>query len=202
MKEIILSRGMFAKVSDEDFEWLSRYRWFAHKDKNNWYAHTTLLREDGTRFITSMHRIVLGITGDRKMRGDHINHNGLDNTRENLRIVTSADNSRNRRKSKRSNSTSQYKGVHARLDSVTKKYRAAIRTRAGGLINLGSFPYTPEGEIEAAKAYDKAAVRIFAEYACLNFPDDYKKEGDKPFKVLPRFCNPCNALKTATLLYN
>ena len=92
---------------------------------------------------------------------DHINHNGLDNRRANLRPATRAQN--NRYSKKRKNTRSKYKGVS--YYSREKQFVAKITTD-GKTVKLGYF----EDEVEAAKAYDKAARKYHKEFAYLNFP--------------------------------
>jgi hypothetical protein len=93
---------------------------------------------------------------------DHIDHNGLNNRRSNLRLCTAQQNARNHRPQLRG--SSKYKGVSWRQDG--KVFRALI-WHNGKSINLGRF----KNEIDAAKAYDKAAKKYFGEFAYLNFPD-------------------------------
>lgn len=90
---------------------------------------------------------------------DHRDGNGLNNLPSNLRIATSTENSRNRRKN--SNNQSGYKGVCW----CARKWRAAIRVN-GKLKHLGYF----ENVTDAALAYDVAAIHYFGEFAHLNFP--------------------------------
>jgi len=92
---------------------------------------------------------------------DHINHNGLDNRKANLRPATRTQNIWHRKKFKRP-SRSQYKGID--WSKTQKKWRARIRVN-GKRIYLGSF----DNELEAAKAYDEAAKRYHGEFASLNF---------------------------------
>jgi hypothetical protein len=107
-----------------------------------------------------MHRCIIKVPPG--MVIDHINHNGLDNRKANLRIATHAQNSRNTKK-QRPKTASQYKGVP--WNSTLKKWRAQI-TLNGKRISLGCF----EDEIQAAKAYDNAARKYHGAFAALNFP--------------------------------
>lgn len=93
---------------------------------------------------------------------DHIDHNGLNNMKSNIRLVSNTQNQYNRKQNR--NGTSKYKGVC--LASRNKKYLAQIRFE-GKTYYIGSF----ENEIEAAKAYDKKAKELFKEFAYLNFKE-------------------------------
>ena len=93
---------------------------------------------------------------------DHINHNGIDNRKANLRVATRAQN--NRHTKKRIKSRSKYKGIY--FDRRDRVWYARITTN-GKTKHLGSF----KDEIEAAKAYDEAARKYHGEFAGLNFPD-------------------------------
>jgi hypothetical protein len=143
------SSTMFC-VDDEDYEAVSVYRWYARPGP---YAHCFEL-------MTSMHRLVadrMGMASD--IRIDHVNENGTDNRRCNLRPATRSQNAANR--GKPSNNTSGYKGVVR----DKKRWRAEIR-RTDKAYHIGCFD-TPE---EAAMAYDIKARELFGEYAKLNFP--------------------------------
>lgn len=107
-----------------------------------------------------MHHLVIDIPPG--LFPDHINHNGLDNRKANVRPVTRAQNVWNRRKFKRP-TRSKYKGVDWAIDM--KRWRARIRVN-GRRIYLGSF----SDELEAAKAYDRAARKYHGQFAALNFP--------------------------------
>jgi hypothetical protein len=106
-----------------------------------------------------MHRVVMRVNEDAMY--DHINHDKLDNRKENLRLATSTQNNRNRRK-RSDTTTSQYKGVswHGR----SGKWQVHIRVNGKG-INLGYFIL----ELDAAYVYDKAARYYFGEFAYTNF---------------------------------
>ena len=107
-----------------------------------------------------MHREILGIT-DPKINVDHLDGDGLNNQRSNLRVCTDSQNGANRGKQK--NNKSGYKGVH--WNKKTKKWAAQIQYHKK-VLNLGYY----SDIIEAAKAYDKKALELFGEFARLNFP--------------------------------
>lgn len=154
MKEIPLTQGQFAIVDDDDFDWLSQWKWCALKRKSgDFYA----VRRKPYGGLLYMHKVILNITtGDT----DHINLNKLDNRRSNLRPATRSQNMRNLNKIKRNGtSTSQYKGVYWRRNRWEVSIRLPKRTY------LGSF----DSEIDAAHAYDAAARDCFGEFARTNF---------------------------------
>jgi hypothetical protein len=96
MMKIYLTRNLFALVDNEDFDYLNKFKWHAHKNGNTSYARTPILdhTKKGGQAILNMHRIIMNCPDN--MQIDHINHNGLDNRKENLRIVTKRENHWNR----------------------------------------------------------------------------------------------------------
>ncbi len=157
MKEIKLTQGQVALVSDEDYESLNRFKWCAEKRSNTFYAR----RDDwsnGTRRRTYMHREVLGIT-DPMVLCDHKNGDGLHNYRNNLRIATASQNASN--KLIDGNGTSKYKGVY--WASWANKWRSEIGSN-GSRKKIGYF----NSEIEAAKAYNEWAIKLHGDFANLN----------------------------------
>src|SRR4030042_4552219 len=113
VKEIQLTQGKVALVDDEDYNWLIKYKWCANKVETRWYAIAHIPHKGTIR----MHQFLLN--PEKGMKCDNINGNGLDNRRCNLRIVTNAQNSMNKRKKR---GMSKYKGVHWRND--VKEWRA------------------------------------------------------------------------------
>lgn len=154
-KKIELSKGKYAIVDDEDYDMLSAYSWYTHSDsRNKEYAATRILGD-----LTYMHRLILDAKDDKKI--DHINGDGLDNRKKNLRSTSSLENSRNKSKSK--GTSSRYKGV----TKVKNGWKAHISINNKD-IHIGYF----KTEEDAARAYDERAIEEFGEHAKLNFSDE------------------------------
>jgi hypothetical protein len=158
MKFIPLTQGKVAIVDDEDFEKLNRYKWNAGLIGNIWYAKR-MVTSNGRRKDMTMHRQLMKKPSGKFI--DHINHDGLDNRRENLRICTRSQNNKNHRKLK--NNTSGMNNVHWYKKS--KKWMAYIK-KDGKKTHLGLFI----DKEEAGRAVDKKAKELFGEFAVLNFP--------------------------------
>lgn len=151
-KEIKLSMGMVALVDNEDFDYLNKFRWCAHKRGRAFYAESTI---NGVRVI--MHNVIMN--PPKGMLIDHIFHNGLDNRKSQLRLATKSQNNANR--TSRKNSSSKYLGVAFEKDR--NKWTARIRKNGQGY-RLGSFLK----ETDAALAYNKKAFELHGEFANLN----------------------------------
>lgn len=160
MKKIKLTQGKYAEVDDEDFEWLSQWKWYARNNKNTWYAVRNICK-NGKRKILYMHRVIMNCPKNKQI--DHINHNGLDNRKINLRICTQSKNVMNSRKQK--NTSSRYKGVNYHF--ILNKWRSTIQINRK-YKHLGYY----KDEIISAKIYDYKAKELFGEYSYLNFPNE------------------------------
>ena len=161
-RRIPLTQGKFAIVDPEDYDRLARHKWFAMRSRRGFYAIRMAEAKgpNGTRKKIRMHRQILHVPPGKFI--DHINHNGLDNRKANLRIVTNLQNSWNKRKQK-GNYSSRYKG--ASWSKRAGKWHTEIYCR-GTKIFIGYF----DDEKKAARAYDAKATELYGEYAALNFP--------------------------------
>lgn len=159
MKTIKLTKGLYAKVDDEDFERLNKYKWCAARNssKSNIYYAITAVKKDGKYKNVKMHRLLLNPPeGD---VCDHINGDGLDNRKINLRSASNQQNAANR-KQLGNNNTSGFKGVFWEKG----RYWAARIQVKGKNIRLGFFK-TKE---EAAMAYNEGAKKYYGNFARLN----------------------------------
>jgi hypothetical protein len=156
---IPLTKGKNAKVDAADYEWLNQWNWCAmHLKKRDVYiAVRNAGKEEGYGTI-QMHCQILHSEHD----VDHKNYDTLDNRRSNLRAATRSQNTQYRRL--QSNNAVGLKGVIRQ-----SFYQANIKVNRKSMW-LGRFPDTEEGKIDAARAYDRAALKYFGEFAVLNFP--------------------------------
>jgi hypothetical protein len=150
MKEIPLTRGMKALVDDEDFEELNRFNWQATPGNNGklWYARTTLRLPDGNTFVCQMQHAVLKVRPSRSIVPDHIDGDGLNNQKYNLRLLTRRQNTQDKHRTY----TSKYPGVS--WHKLTGKWIAHIMI-SRKIKHLGSF----DSEEEAFERY-KWAVSL------------------------------------------
>ena len=155
-RRIPLTQGRFALVDAADFEMLSRFIWCV----SSGYPATNVGAGSSKRLVR-MHRMLL--LPDVGHEVDHINRDPLDNRRANLRLCSHHENSWNM--SSRGRGSSRYKGVS--WSKVRSRWLVHIRVHPR-LIYLGYF----DSEVDAARAYDAAAVRYRGEFARLNVPDE------------------------------
>jgi len=157
MKEIMLTKRQVALVDDEDFEWLSQWKWHAYKDRYTYYARRNEYKNGKWRTI-HMHREILGLY-DAGAKADHKDHNGLNNQRYNLRASTLSQNCAN--VTKRGNASSKYLGVS--WNKLERKWRVRVN-KEGVTEYYARF----DDENEAALAYNVAAIKFHGEFANLN----------------------------------
>ena len=148
MKVIELTQYKFALVDDADYDALAAVKWCAHTEQRTTYA----MRSSEGRTVL-MHRVITAAPPG--VQVDHINGDGLDNRRENLRLCSNAENAQNQRVKPHS---SKYKGVtwYAR----SGKWQAQIQID-GRNKHLDYFT----DEIAAGRAYNEAALKAWGEFA-------------------------------------
>lgn len=151
MKYIILTRGQLAVIDDEDYELVSQYKWCAKPSWNGktYYAY-------GGRGKLQMHRLIVGAIKGELV--DHLDDDGLNNRRNNLRKTTTGHNTQRAQISIVSRSkTSQYRGV-------------AFKAGKWEVVVAGTYIGRFATELEAARVYDKQAVLWYGSHAYCNFP--------------------------------
>jgi len=152
MKEIPLTQGKFVLVDDEDYDRFHQDKWkLTHNKRDKTFYASKDVYINGNKTTRKMHRIILGIE-DSKIFVDHIDGNGLNNCKENLRIATNQQNQQNR--GKPSNNKTGYKGVS--FFKSRNKFKASIKHGHRDLF-LGYFS-TAE---DASKEYEAKAKELF-----------------------------------------
>jgi len=137
MKTIPLTQGKFAIVDDQDYEWLNKYKWFAQKGRNTYYARRNICLPNGKQMVVKMHREILGLQLGDNHQTHHVNYNGLNNRRMNLQIVTECEHQWTRIGAKGYYWNKRHQKFHSQISARGKK------------IYLGSF----DSANEARKAY-------------------------------------------------
>ncbi len=157
-KEIKLNKGYVAIVDDEDYKRVSMRKWYVSNPKTKGTTRYAMSFDYGKNRAKTilLHRFIM--SPKKGMVIDHINRDGLDCRKTNMRECTMSQNLQNKRKQR---GTSKYKGVY--LYKRTGRWIAQYRVN-GKKTDVGSF----ENEIDAAIAYDKAVTKAFGEYARTN----------------------------------
>lgn len=159
MKKIRLTQNKFALVDDDDYSRLNKHRWCTFRNRHIWYAVRNVTSTNGKQVRLLMHREIMNPI--KKLHVDHVDGNGLNNQKLNLRKCTNSQNLANSKK--QINNTSGYRGVSWRKRQQTWEAYISINKRR---VHLGLFD-SPQ---EAAQAYDDHAIKYFKEFARLNFP--------------------------------
>lgn len=150
---IPLSQGEFAVIDTDDYPLVASRTWMLSKG----YAVTEMSRRSTTpRRRILMHHLIIG----EKRMVDHRDGDGLNNRRNNLRTCTPQQNLQNMRP--KANHL-PYKGIY--FNKKTRRYQAQITLDYKKRF-LGRF----DNPLSAAIAYDREALKLFGEFARLNFP--------------------------------
>jgi hypothetical protein len=160
-RRIPLTDGKYTIVDPPDYYRFNSLDWCARKCPSGVFYAVKFNNTGVGPEIIALHRLIMG--SPEGMLVDHSNGAGLDNRTANLRLATRAQNCCN--KKKRKNTSSKYMGVYYAKD--TGKWRAKIKHNKK-TFHLGRFV----NEIDAAKAYDQAALKYHKEFARLNFPEN------------------------------
>ena len=156
-KEIQLTQGKVAVVDDDLFNYLNQFKWFANNINGKFYVVRNITVSKNKKNVIYMHRFIM--KPNKGMVIDHLDGNTLNNQKNNLRICTHTENMRNSKIS--INNKSGYKGVS--YQENRNNYRAQIKFN-NKTINIGDFI----DPIDAAKAYNAAALKYHGEFAHLN----------------------------------
>lgn len=167
--EIVLSQGKVALVDLEDYEKVSKFKWFAHCNHGNWYAVTTLRTDGIKRKSLKMHRLIMG-AGEKDPIIDHINGNGLDNRRScNLRFASPSENARNMLRKPGKTGFTGVVYIKPRQGRGVGGYQAQLSVTSDGKrrnIYLGFFS-TPE---DAHAAYCAAKAQHHGDFSRMRKP--------------------------------
>ena len=162
MKEIKLTQGKVALVDDEDYEELNKYKWCADKGRRTYYAVRSLWANGRKSGKLYMHRVIMKAQPGEQV--DHKSSDGLDCQKKNMRICTPGENNMNQRK--------QTRKCHSKFKGVCLDDRENRNKTWFSYININkkrTYLGCYNSEIDAARAYNNAAINLFGDFARLNF---------------------------------
>lgn len=184
MPHFTLRSGFKVLLDEEDASLITSYTWRVRRQLCpsgliNWMVVRSERKADGTRTTVYLSRVVADAAPGQVV--DHVNHDGLDNRRSNLRVCSTAQNNCNRRKG--ATRTSQFKGVFldAGIRGSRPRWRAMVR------VNGAKVYRSSDTEVGAALAYDDLARKHHGAFACLNFPNPGERSAHaaSPGEVTP-----------------
>jgi len=154
MKEILITQGKVALIDDEDYDRVANIKWVAVRNRRIWYAYRWSKGGEKNRHKIWMHRLIMNTP--KGMVVDHIDHDGLNNQKHNLRNCTQKENKLNSRGS----SKTGYLGVYFCRNTIIAQVYINGKNK-----HIGNFKTVQE----AAKSRDKYVSQLRGEFANLNF---------------------------------
>jgi hypothetical protein len=158
MIRIPLSQGYEALIDDTDYDLISHIAWYADvRPDGNVYARGNVTLFDGKRTTVQLHRIIMDAPAG--VQVDHIDRNGLNCIKSNMRLCTDSQNKCNATRLQSENGTG-YRGVR---ETRSGRYEARVNVRGENV-----YRELFDDPVEAAKAYNTAASKHHGEFAILN----------------------------------